>query len=450
MAGLIFLGLASGTLQAGDWRSWFAETLGVNKPRHLLKDPIILEYHEKPTSILQTLLKVIPPLFSVYLQSLDQGGVSEILSNAWGNKHYVRNVKSSFADIAGKIPEDIENLKKLLSNRESLRDLGATIPKGILMYGPPGTGKTSIARALAGEIQDCAFFSVPAPEFFASKWQGDGIKKLKEFFFSVKRSLNDIPRYKQAIVFIDELDAFSSRDSGSDNEDNKRTLQCLLDTLDGFQKDGGKPVIIIGATNRVDALDDALTRPGRFDYTVKVPLPDEDSRLDAIKHYAKKHKLNNFFDKNFFYKSFAQYTQGFSYADIKQVFNDSAIQAAVDDCVSISQTEFFHSFLKRYATLHNQGRQNLYQSRQEEEENVQFGDAMTIERMTIVDEENQKKIKEIQQKFDNAKQKAQQDESEFWANIQRDKDNLLALQVRRGQIKNDQVKNKKAFRGFDF
>jgi len=239
--------------------------------------------------------------------------------------------KFTFQNIAGKIPQSVLEIVDFISSPEKFDKLGAKRPRGILMVGPPGTGKTSIARALAGE-GNAAFISASATEFIEI-YVGVGPKRIRELFDSAREAIAYGP-YKSAIVFIDELDAIGSTRSVEGNSEYKNTLNELLNQMDGFKREDS--IMVIGATNMVDAIDSALKRPGRFDRIVEIGLPDEESRLDILKFYCQK----IIYDPNVHLEKYVEPTRGWSPAELENFVNESAVRAVRDDSPVTSEKHF--------------------------------------------------------------------------------------------------------------
>ncbi len=228
--------------------------------------------------------------------------------------------KVTFGDVAG-IPEAKEELMEVvdfLKFPEKYRELGAQIPKGVLLQGPPGTGKTLMAKAISGEA-GVPFFSLSGSDF-VEMFVGVGASRVRELFKEAKKTA-------PCIIFIDEIDAIGSRRSGGDlagggHDEREQTLNALLVEMDGFES--AKTVIIIAATNRPDVLDPALLRAGRFDRQVTIPLPDVKGRLRILEVHAKKIKMS----RNVRLADIARSIPGFSGADTANLVNEAALMAA--------------------------------------------------------------------------------------------------------------------------
>ncbi|CRK36730.1 hypothetical protein BN1723_018632, partial [Verticillium longisporum] len=225
------------------------------------------------------------------------------------------NQTTKFADVHGatEAKDELQELVDFLRNPDKFSTLGGKLPKGILLVGPPGTGKTLLARAVAGEA-GVPFFYMSGSEF-DEVYVGVGAKRVRDLFTSAKDK-------SPAIIFIDELDAIGGKRNARDASYVKQTLNQLLTELDGFEQNSG--VIIIAATNFPEALDKALTRPGRFDRHVTVSLPDVRGRIDILKHHAKKIKAAP--EINF--EAIAASTSGLSGAELENIVNQAAVRAS--------------------------------------------------------------------------------------------------------------------------
>ena len=246
------------------------------------------------------------------------GGPNALSFSSSNAKVYVKSSDGiRFADVAGE-DEAKENLAEIvdyLHNPQKYREIGASMPKGILLVGPPGTGKTMLAKAVAGEA-NVPFFSMSGSEF-VEMFVGMGASKVRDLFKQAKEKA-------PCIVFIDEIDAIGKkRDSGrlGGNDEREQTLNQLLTEMDGFEDNTG--VIILAATNRPESLDPALTRPGRFDRRVPVELPDLKGREEILKVHAKKIKIADDVD----FAQVARMASGASGAELANIVNEAALRA---------------------------------------------------------------------------------------------------------------------------
>ena len=246
------------------------------------------------------------------------------------------NVKVRFSDVAGAEEEKLE-LKEIvdfLKNPQKFTELGAKIPKGVLLVGPPGTGKTLFAKAVAGEAS-VPFFSISGSDF-VEMFVGVGASRVRDLFNTAKKS-------QPCIVFIDEIDAVGRQRGaglGGGNDEREQTLNQLLVQMDGFEANEG--VIIMAATNRADVLDPALLRPGRFDRQIYVNMPDVRGREAILKVHARNKPLAP--DVNF--KVLARMTGGFSGADLANLLNEAAILAARADRKFITNVDLYEGINK--------------------------------------------------------------------------------------------------------
>ena len=246
-------------------------------------------------------------------------------------KVYVKSSEGiKFSDVAGE-DEAKENLAEIvdyLHNPSKYREIGASMPKGILLVGPPGTGKTMLAKAVAGE-SNVPFFSMSGSEF-VEMFVGMGASKVRDLFRQAKEKA-------PCIVFIDEIDAIGQKRDGrvGGNDEREQTLNQLLTEMDGFETNNG--VIILAATNRPESLDPALTRPGRFDRRVPVELPDLKGREEILKVHAKKVKLA----ENVDFSAIARMASGASGAELANIVNEAALRAVRENrnCVTQSDLE---------------------------------------------------------------------------------------------------------------
>ena len=250
------------------------------------------------------------------------GGNSMMFNMGKSNaKVYVKSAEGiKFDDVAGEdeAKENLQEVVNYLHDPSKYQDIGASMPKGILLVGPPGTGKTMLAKAVAGEA-NVPFFSMSGSEF-VEMFVGMGASKVRDLFRQAKEKA-------PCIVFIDEIDAIGKRRDGQlgGNDEREQTLNQLLTEMDGFE--GNTGVIILAATNRPESLDPALTRPGRFDRRVPVELPDLKGREEILKVHAKKIKIAEDVDFN----KVARMASGASGAELANIVNEAALRAVRDD-----------------------------------------------------------------------------------------------------------------------
>jgi cell division protease FtsH len=248
-------------------------------------------------------------------------------------KVYVKSSEGiKFSDVAGE-DEAKENLTEIvdyLHNPGKYKEIGASMPKGILLVGPPGTGKTMLAKAVAGEA-NVPFFSMSGSEF-VEMFVGMGASKVRDLFRQAKEKA-------PCIVFIDEIDAIGKKRDGNlgGNDEREQTLNQLLTEMDGFE--GNTGVIILAATNRPESLDPALTRPGRFDRRVPVELPDLKGREEILRVHAKKIKV----DANVDFAKIARMASGASGAELANIVNEAALRAVRDGRTCASQSDLEES-----------------------------------------------------------------------------------------------------------
>ncbi len=264
----------------------------------------------------------IGQLMSKKLMDKTAGGRSSMMfgtgkSNA---KIYVKSAEGiRFADVAGEdeAKENLAEIVEYLHNPDKYKEIGASMPKGILLVGPPGTGKTMLAKAVAGE-SNVPFFSMSGSEF-VEMFVGMGAAKVRDLFQQAKEKA-------PCIVFIDEIDAIGKKRDGqfAGNDEREQTLNQLLTEMDGFEGNNG--VVILAATNRPESLDPALTRPGRFDRRVPVELPDLKGREEILKVHARKIKVADDVDFN----KVARMASGASGAELANIVNEAALRAVRD------------------------------------------------------------------------------------------------------------------------
>ncbi|WP_434797663.1 ATP-dependent zinc metalloprotease FtsH [Terrisporobacter vanillatitrophus] len=241
--------------------------------------------------------------------------------------HSSSKPKTTFRDVAGldEVKEELFEVVDFMKSPDKYIKMGAKIPKGILFYGPPGTGKTLLASAVAGET-DSSFFNVTGSEF-VEKYVGVGAKRVRTLF---EKARKEAP----SIIFIDEIDAIGARRHSESNNEKDQTLNQLLVEMDGFNKDDN--IIIVGATNRLDLLDEALLRPGRFDRHIRINSPNYNSRYEILKVHTKNKPLHKEVDL----KLLARKTHGFNGAHLANIANEAAIYAVRDNSSEITTYHF--------------------------------------------------------------------------------------------------------------
>ena len=305
------------------------------------------EIVEETSPLLSFLLSFVFPivLFIALGQLLTRqlmkrmGGGKDAMSFGMGNsnaKVYVKDSAGSikFDDVAGEdeAKENLSEIVNYLHDPSKYRDIGASMPKGILLVGPPGTGKTMLAKAVAGEA-NVPFFCISGSEF-VEMFVGMGASKVRDLFKQAKEKA-------PCIVFIDEIDAIGKKRDGGKfgggNDEREQTLNQLLTEMDGFE--GSNGVIILAATNRPESLDPALTRPGRFDRRVPVELPDLQGREAILRVHAKKIKT----EPNINYAQIARMASGASGAELANIVNEAALRAVRNHRTAASQADMEES-----------------------------------------------------------------------------------------------------------
>jgi cell division protease FtsH len=280
--------------------------------------------------ILQVILPLIPWLlifgfiwFFVFRQLRNSAGAGGMLGNFGKSKAKItskEHTNVTFDDVAGieEAKEEVMEIVEFLKNPKKFQRLGGRIPRGVLLVGEPGTGKTLLAKAIAGEA-DVPFFSISGSDF-VEMFVGVGASRVRDLF---KQAKDNSP----CIIFLDEIDAVGRRRgsgfSSGGHDEREQTLNAILVEMDGF--DTNDQVIVCAATNRVDVLDPALTRPGRFDRQIYVPLPDIKGRMDILRVHSRKVKLG----PNVDLMRLARATPGFSGADLAAIINESALGATL-------------------------------------------------------------------------------------------------------------------------
>jgi cell division protease FtsH len=288
-------------------------------------------------TLFPTLLMLAGVLLLFYFMNRQNGANSKAM-NFGKNRAKLNNGdnKVTFADVAGlqEEKEELEEIVDFLKTPKKYIQVGARIPKGVLLVGPPGTGKTLLAKAVAGEA-GVPFFTISGSDF-VEMFVGVGASRVRDLFEDAKKNA-------PCIIFIDEIDAVARRRGtgmGGGHDEREQTLNQLLVEMDGFGVNEG--IIVMSATNRVDILDPAILRPGRFDRKVSVGRPDVQGREEILKVHAKGKPLGDDVDL----KQLAQTTAGFTGADLENLLNEAAILAAKEERVYIRQSDIRHAFVK--------------------------------------------------------------------------------------------------------
>lgn len=303
---------------------------------------VIAKPPEQPSWWMSLLSSILPILILIgvwfFIMQQTQGGGGRVMNfgKSHAKMHGEGKIKVSFKDVAGEdeAKEELAEIVEFLRNPGKYNNIGAKIPKGVLLFGPPGTGKTLLARAVAGEA-GVPFFSISGSDF-VEMFVGVGASRVRDLFSQAKKNA-------PCIVFIDEIDAVGRQRGaglGGGHDEREQTLNQLLVEMDGFGANEG--VIIIAATNRPDILDPALLRPGRFDRQVTVSYPDIRGREDILKVHAKGKPLGPDVDLG----SIAGATVGFTGADLENLLNEAALLAARRKKKAITMAEIEEATMK--------------------------------------------------------------------------------------------------------
>ena len=320
----------------------------MNYSNNLIKDGKIV-LTEKSESILITILSLLSPFgiviiffifwFILMNRQMGQGGGNRTMSFGKSKARMTSpddKNKVTFKDVAGieEEKEELEEVVEFLKNPKKFIDMGARIPKGVLLVGQPGTGKTLLAKAVAGEA-GVPFFIMSGSDF-VEMFVGVGASRVRDLFEQAKKNA-------PCIIFIDEIDAVGRQRGaglGGGHDEREQTLNQLLVEMDGFGTNEG--VIVLAATNRPDVLDKALLRPGRFDRQIVVPAPDVAAREKILDVHSRNKKLSDDVDL----KTIAKNTSGFSGADLENVLNESALLAARRNLSQIGMQEIEDAMVK--------------------------------------------------------------------------------------------------------
>ncbi len=288
-------------------------------------------------SLIPVILTVLLGIAILFFMMKQSAGGSKYTTFGKANlKNQANTRKATFADVAGADEEkqELAEIVDFLKHPNKYADIGAKVPKGVLLLGPPGTGKTLLARAVAGEV-GCPFFPISGSDF-VEMFVGVGASRVRDLFDQAKK-------HAPSIVFIDEIDAVGRHRGaglGGGHDEREQTLNQLLVEMDGFT--GNENVIVIAATNRRDILDPALLRPGRFDRQIVVGYPDVKGREDILKVHAKNKPLGPDVDL----KVIAQTTQGFTGADLENLLNEAALLAARAERLAITEADIEEATMK--------------------------------------------------------------------------------------------------------
>jgi len=333
-------------------------------PSHieLLEDRnVVIEFDTPTTNFILQMLPLLLPVglligFFVWMQRRAQGQMGGIMSigRSKAKTYTTERPATTFDDIAGYegVKQEISEIVDFLKNPERYADIGARIPKGVLLVGPPGTGKTLIARAVAGEA-GVPFLSVTGSDFM-EMFVGVGASRVRDLFESARK-------LGKAIIFIDEIDSIGRKRGagmGGGHDEREQTLNQMLAEMDGFEATEG--IVMLAATNRPDVLDPALLRPGRFDRQVVVPLPEREERLAILKVHAADKRMSADLDLN----TMAKGTPGMSGADLANLVNEAALHAVRRSAQEIEAIDFENA---RDRVLMGQRRESVAMSDHERE-----------------------------------------------------------------------------------
>ncbi len=297
-------------------------------------DTTIVDANDRGVFV-QVLISVLPyvlllgGMYIIFKMMGQSGGNAKAFDFGNSRAKLEKNQNTRFSDVAGadEEKEELKELVEFLKNPKKFAQMGARIPKGVLLVGPPGTGKTLLARAVAGEAS-VPFYSISGSEF-VEMFVGVGAGRVRDMFKKAKQTA-------PCIIFIDEIDAVGRQRGtgmGGGHDEREQTLNQLLVEMDGFS--GNEGIIILAATNRADVLDPALLRPGRFDRQIQVANPDKNARTEILKVHARNKKFAPDVD----FKNIAQRTPGFSGAELENVLNEAALLAVRENHKVISMDD---------------------------------------------------------------------------------------------------------------
>lgn len=303
--------------------------------QYLLMNDITVSYGQENSAL--TALKVVLLLGfagGMVLFLRNGGNAKELIKDSNKKKKTGSTPTITLAQVAGNAEAKsmVEDIISFIKEPDKYADVGARMPKGLLLYGPPGTGKTLMAKAIAGEA-NVPFYAMSGSDF-VQMYVGVGASRIRNLFNKAKKS-------EKAVIFIDEIDAIGkkrARNTSASNDERDQTLNALLTEMSGFHENQG--IIVIGATNRLDTLDEALLRPGRFDRHIEIGLPDVNARKNILSLYAKKKPLSD--DVNL--EELAKSTVYFSGAMLENLLNEAAINAANENAPAINKDHIDKAF----------------------------------------------------------------------------------------------------------
>lgn len=307
------------------------------KEELLVQDVIV---HENKFEVSESIMPIIILLSIIIMAIIMRGGFSgqaeKEMASISKMDDNIPPIDITLEDVAGneEAKLSLKEMVDFIKNPEKYEKLGARMPRGVLLYGPPGTGKTLLAKALAGEA-NVPFYPVSGSDF-VQVYAGLGAGRIRDLFKKARG-------VGKSVIFIDEIDCIGKKRKGSDiggSEEGDRTLNALLTEMSGFNKNEG--IIVVAATNRIDVLDEALLRPGRFDRQIEVQLPDINARYRILNLHSRKKPLSNKVDL----KKLAEETIYFSGAKLESLLNEAAIMAAKDKCKEISKDHINRSYYK--------------------------------------------------------------------------------------------------------
>ncbi|MHB8243871.1 MAG: ATP-dependent zinc metalloprotease FtsH [Acidimicrobiales bacterium] len=356
----------TGTLKNGQSYSLTGPTSLPKAERiQMLKDGVKLNFASPPSNLLTDLIIYVLPFVAIFgifiwLNRRAQGQMSGIMSigRSKAKLYTTERPRTTFADVAGYsgVKQEISEVVDFLKNSGRFRDIGARVPKGVLLVGPPGTGKTLLARAVAGEA-GVPFLSVSGSDFM-EMFVGVGASRVRDLFQTARKQA-------PAIIFVDEIDSIGRKRGaglGGGHDEREQTLNQMLSEMDGF--DPAEGIVIMAATNRPDILDPALLRPGRFDRQIVVPLPDLEERLPILQVHCRDKRVGPDVDLMIV----ARGTPGMSGADLANLVNESALHAVRRGSQYIEMRDFDAA---RDRVLMGQRRDSMVLS-EDEKERVAF------------------------------------------------------------------------------